>query len=361
MLRAMHLPVLAGFGLLTANVALADNDLLVAIRERHRNSRDLIRTIVASYEIVGHFYSGEKAIPHSRVSAQWSQDGDLVRCKAEITSLDKEALIDGKPGILENEFAVKNGELTSVSRSTNSKRVTATFRPFPPKGELPHDLWAYSLFTLDQRTNASLADLLDKRQFKSIEDIQRNGGRFYKIVIHNSNSLEREEFEIEIDVKRNHLVRRFATWQSSEKGASRSETKVLSFRESVPGIQFPVRVERKVYLIDLKDKKERLLGLTETHFRSVVINQPIDPKRFELSLAPGTAVVDYRDNTSYLIGPDGQPKDKVDAVPKPILNVAQPTYQQQPSRISPYLWGLLGALSCMLLLWYFRQRRMRKA
>ncbi len=341
------------------------DQLIASIKDRHGNSKQLIKSIVAEYEVSDWFGPGKA--PNSRRRLSWYQDGDLVRCKSQTTLFDALAPKDKlggttKPMLLQEDFLLKNGELKSLRRQGSSPKGSASFRPFQPKQELVQNLWADALFVLFKKKGVTLLELLeDATKIRSLETLRDGQHVLYRLTVDVSDSGSKQQLVIDVDRRHNYLVTRLAEEDlPAEKGSIRSEIKALTFREVAPGIYFPMKLERRAYSLG-PDNKQNLLSTIEVRFETVTVNETIDPDRFELTLPPGTSVVDYRDNTSYLIGPDGRPTDKVNVVPKPIQKVVQPTYKEEPSKISPFLWGAVFFLACAAFVLYaYRRKRPTK-
>ena len=356
MFKKAFWPFVIVASLSTKSRITAQEDLIPVIREQNRNSRELIRTIYADYDVVSDFIP-RGIIPFGQFRVQWWQDGDLIRYKLvrkhrymANSTKSAEPASPTKVVTLQDDFLIKDGDMLSLRRRPGSESGDATFRPIPGKPQTPHDVWFESLFTLVRNERTGLPQLLEApKRVKVLEVVRRKEQVYYKLIFDCSDAREKRELEVEVDPRRNYLVTHSVHSASSGKGTDKRETTVLAFREIAPGIQFPMHVEARVYSFELDDQKGNLLAVTETKFHSVVINQPIDPKHFELEIPPRSAVVDYRDNSSYVVGPDGQPKGKVWVVPKPIETEADPTYRERSPTVPPRLWWTLAAIGCIAI------------
>ncbi len=369
MLRYKFRPVVLLFGGLlvaTGTLTLVAQDLpktLVAtIQERNRISRQLIRTIVAKYEQKQDMLVGGRK-PNARIIVDWWQDGELVRCNVEEkiylhAAFATEKGTQQKPPktvVSKREFVIKGGEISStVIQNTSEKQ--ASIRHFRPNTPLSYNLWVDSLFVLASQSDSTLADLMQPpNDVTSVKTIVDEKEKRISLTIRPLALKQEQLFEIEVNPKFNYLVTRLAVQSLSKTDRSRSDSRAVMFREVAPGIHFPIKIERKTFVGKQQDDVEVAFGLTETHFYHVAVNQPIDHKIFDLSIPAGMAVVDYRDNSRYVVGKHGEPTDRVDGVPIAAAKAVLPSYKEETRHSTGYFLWAGGAVLFGMFVFFVRR------
>lgn len=350
--------------LLILNARLsAQQHSITSIRERHQNSRELIRTIEADYEVVNKLFPFQGS-PYSQVRIQWWQDIDVIRCKSKSTTraLDKSEQVKSAgpidtPTISYDDFLIRDGDFTSLQRLNASKQHTASIRPTAGKTYTLKDLWSDALFVLDKKEGATLPDLLqDPRSNVRIESVREEQLLLHKLTIERVLGSEKQNLEILVDPTHSYLVRSFVRVRSSDKDYTRREVRVSRFKEVAPGIHFPAQITSKVYVRNSSGDSPELRAVTEITFNSVTVNHSIDPNKLTLELPPQTGVVDHRDRTTYLIGAKGEEVQKTAGVPMPPKEVEKPSYAIQPSGTSWAPWIGLFVIVGGCVLYFLAQK-----
>lgn len=333
------------------------------IQEGSLNSRASIRSIHARYEIKQEVVFKHPNLPKSRPlisKVEWWQDGNSIRWVEETTTYFSKDQLAAKGShrskdeneVTQIECVASNGEMTVITRKrrTDGSTEKSAQRNFH-KAEHPlrNDLWSLSLFDLLSTPRKNLSELLKlPGAVKSAETRLIGRRRYYRLIVSAPPPQGNYEYEILIDPNCNFLVKSFTPRESNRtvNTTARFEKEALSFREYESGIYFPHELETRLYLINqVEPKTEHLWKVSRVRFHSIEINKPINPKIFQLVPKDGTPVVDYRDKSSYLAGPNGMPRGEVGPAPESAPTPTVPTYKEGPR----FNWVLSGVIITSIL------------
>jgi hypothetical protein len=308
------------------------DDLLALIREGHRNSRELIRTLHTDIEwkTVGGSDSGEGRGDH--VEGIWWEDGPQWRLvETRQASLGKSA------GSFKRD-TVSTGPVQSSLLSESFGGQTTVSGSFEVPKEQSEGLtnpWSRALFVLSDLPRKTLSDLLDEPGgVKAIEPVTLDGAHCYKLTL---DSFAETDTEVIVDASRNYVVRRFVKVPRLKGRFARIEQEITEFQEPAPGIFFPKAAEIRIFTTGA-DGKPGLWRLNQIGFRKVEVNRPIDPAIFKRGFPEGIAVGDLRNGTLYIWG-----KDKPASAPMPLPQpAAAVTTETSPKANRPLVLILLN-------------------
>jgi hypothetical protein len=351
-------------------------DLLPILREGHLNSRAAIRSIHAKVYIeqttVPLGNPKAKETPEYTIQLEWWQDGDMIRWTERSRQHRPGRPGQKVPSLIVDDGCINHGDFKLLSTqsqlSSSSPYRSMSIKAFNPGDRIGFDdLWSQALFVVPTgRAKQTLADFLGRPGgVREITKTTLGKNSSYRVRFTFPLGDQMEERDVWVDPGCNFLARKIEYWTPPDEKTFHCGTEVLSFAEVAPGIFFPRNTEGWAYIRDPKNNKERLLYRKKVRFESVVVNQRIEPKIFDIKIPAGTMVVDVRKGVGYMTGGDGQPGGPM--VPAPIANQGGPSLQaglRSPTR--PGLWQWLaclvslGALAATgAVLFRVRQKRLR--
>ncbi len=323
-------------------LAGSQKDLLETAATGHRAARESVHTFYCQVSVASD-HGNSSLLPRG----EYWRSLDDVRIRSQRGSISEDVL-------------VQNARIKSVvkERTPRGEKVSASIAQANQSlGQC--DVWRMGLLTFfgPQDAWVTLDELL-KLQVKLREARYVSEGETRLVYI----SLEHSKAQLDIwlDPRVNYLARRMHIAMTQAGPRTRGEHEVVRFKEVVPGIYFPERIEVRGYT------DNQLEGTTIATFGDIRINQSLGPDVFKLHYPPGTKIMDTIQGKFYTVDSEGRPTGEVrnmqvvTSPPLPVGTELQTVTEFEPK--SAIRWIIPVSLSILgvgITAWFIRHR-MRK-
>ncbi len=334
--------------LLTQQPWAAGMDLLDEVRAGNRSALDSIGTL---HCIVAKSAPVTPQGPVPKAIAEYWSSGNLSRFR---TLLDHGSC-DSVVGDTDARSVMR---IRHASGKEDVQFTIGRMDPTAPHG--PMDPWALGLLKLcgPKGWPRSLEDLLmNPHQLKSVDRKTEDGKDF--IVVALSLELlpnEKGDFEIWFDPRANYMASKLTGTSAHGKALHRRESRVVSFKEVLPTIYFPERVETLYYHDDDLARQEVV------EFSEIEINRPVSPDMFVIAIPPNARVFDEFQGVEYHVDTQGNRIGAARSLAsfpplQPGAEQPGPTLEEEGSWSRVIVLCSLGIFVIAGSLWFIRRMR----
>jgi hypothetical protein len=267
-----------------------ERDTFDFVREAHRASRELIRTLSCQVKSQVTFSDGQPS--QSSSGAFWYSPALGLRAKVRDAGRQK-------------EYLWKDSVRTEVTYvELNGQRSASGFRD---ASRSPHllgcDPWARGLLVLNVPNTGELVPLEQLTQFGVLKKAERQtlGGAevvVLRFLFPRKKDNQVSSLEAHLDPAANYLVR--SVLFSSPDGTTRGAANVTEFTENPRGIFFPKRITGWL------ESGGRRYASATTEISAVRINEPLADSLFALQYPQGVIVTDAIRGVEYHVNAEGQ-------------------------------------------------------
>lgn len=316
-----------------------------------------------------------------RVSTEWWQDGTKIRWKYTDDFTDpiltrpstgkKPApysrqnicdilVVDGRITRLDHMKIPGEGQAKGAGINQGMYLAEAGLSP----------LWSQVNFTISDKPEIKLLDAMRSKEWHPSARWEELSGR-HTILVEASSSMRdpehlsslnewRPSFRAWFAPDRSFLPEKLMIYNSAKFDSKKpySEYQVVRFHPpyKATGIGFPAEVVRRFYPAG-EDPNRAPYSEGHIYCDIVEINDPIDPKMFDLKIPPGYRVSDRVQGQRYVMGTDGKPQSSAPILPVPIPRV-------EPA-VGNWSWAWTGACvgsaALLLVVAYILAKMRRRA
>jgi hypothetical protein len=226
-------------------------------------------------------------------------------------------------------------ELHSMKQSDGYKQTTASLAVASNRQYSSADVWQRAGCLVQSNPRVLLADVLDHPDWiKRAERGELNGVPCVHVDCHCADG---NQVEAWLSIRDGFMVQRLRVGRQGFDNTY-IEYENDSFQDHGNGVYFPRHSFMRIY--KKGDEPGKPTGSHENFFDEVSINGPIAPERFVLTIPPGTRTMDWRDNTTFVMGkgkaPSGDyPVDQIRTLGWRKVVVKAPARPQPPGPAPP--------------------------
>ncbi len=259
------------------------SDLLETLREEHQAAVASIQTFYCEVSIA------YDPVPSSgNESGKYWRSGNQVRCQGASKTTKSDVLVRGEHYKCLSKYPFLQGEQeTAAVVGTTNVPIRC-------------DAWSFGMLTFygRDRFRVSLADLLSQpHKLHAIRTVEEGGRKLaYLDLIH-----DRARLEIWFDPQVNYLAQKMRLHTGKSESEKVSEQVVARFKEVVPGIFFPERVDSTT--VQGGEKK----ASWHAAFSNIQINKPLPAGIFDLRFPSGIVVSDLVRGKMFKTDASGEP------------------------------------------------------
>jgi hypothetical protein len=291
-------------------------DLLQVAREGHRHAREAITSIHLAIQVKTTTSEKGKGNQTTSIQAEWWQSGQSYRVREQIRRRARPIRL--KPGekpskLVDLETTRDSSSLDGLATDVETVEtkdpagdskdigaIIALARGVEDRGLSP---WRRTGFFVIDSPSLSLLDILESREWvKDVTSISLDGEACLYVRCAGPKEVKVQAW---LSIQHGFWVKRLLMTAKAFDGPPDWEWENDSFQEYPNAVFFPSHAVTRSY--DQVDGVAKPTVIMECFFEVLSINEPIPEDSLRVTIPEGTPTQDHRNDTLFVMGPDGQP------------------------------------------------------